>query len=72
MPGLTVGKGSSVFSPLVTSYDLLVDVVFGSLGLGDVLRVSDEPQSLVTGKRQGHEDVEGLWGMIGTQNREER
>lgn len=56
---------------VLCTYDLLVNVVLGRFYLRHVLRVPDEPQDLVTGKRQSHEDKQGLGGLVGTQNREE-
>lgn len=56
---------------ILCTYDLLVNVVLGRLYLRHVLRVPDEPQDLVTGKRQSHEDKQGLGGLVGTQSREE-
>lgn len=56
---------------VLCTYDLLVNVVLGRFYLRHVLRVPDEPQDLVTGKRQSHEDKQGRGGLVGTQNREE-
>lgn len=57
---------------VLRTYDLLVNVVLGCLHLWHVFRVSDEPQDLVTGKRQSHEDKQGLGDLIGTENRAEK
>lgn len=42
------------------SCDLLVNIVLGRLYLGHVLGVSDQPQDLVTGKRQRHAHKQSL------------
>lgn len=42
---------------------LLVNIVLGGLHLRHILRVSDEPEDLIAGKRQGHENKQGLKGF---------
>lgn len=44
---------------LCSSYSL-VDVVLWCLYLRHILRVPDEPQDLIAGKRQGHKDKQSL------------
>lgn len=51
----------------INADDLLVNVILRSLDLWNILWVSGEPEDLVAGEGQGHEDKQGLkeipeWG----------
>lgn len=48
----------------INANDLLVNVILRCLDLWNIFRMSGEPEDLITGERQGHEDKQGLKEII--------